>query len=314
VLRLAVVGAGVMGTNHARVARQVRDAVVTHIVDSDSERAGKLAQAVGATAAADIADVIDEIDAAVVAAPTPLHVDIATTLLRAGIHVLVEKPIAETVEQAQDLVDEAARAEVALHVGHVERFNPAVLELDNLVDGLIHIDIARVSPYSPRIRDGVVIDLMTHDLDLACALAGADVIDVAASLQSTRSDSEDLANVLLTFANGVTASLLASRIGQNKIRRVELTQRANFVSVDLLRQDVTVHRVDHSEYLSEEGARYRQTGVVEVPFLEHRGEPLYIELAHFVDSVTNGSPARVPGEAGVRALELARRVYAAAGG
>jgi predicted dehydrogenase len=158
------------------------------------------------------------------------------------------------------------------------------------------------------------MDLMTHDLDLACALAGSDVTNVKAVTRRIRSDTEDLASALLTFANGVTASLTASRVGQNKIRRLSITQRGSFVHVDLLRQDVTVNRVDHAEYLSGEGTRYRQSGVVEVPFLEHRGEPLYLELAHFVDCVANGGVPRVSGEDGVRALELAERVLASAAG
>ena len=111
----------------------------------------------------------------------------------------------------------------------------------------------------------------------------------------------------------VSAALTASRIGQNKIRTLSLTRETDFVSVDLLRQDVTINRVDHSEYLSDEGTRYRQTGVVEVPFLEHRGEPLYLELSHFVQSVQNGTTPRVSGIDGLRALELAMQVRVAAG-
>ena len=120
-------------------------------------------------------------------------------------------------------------------------------------------------------------------------------------------------SALVTFDNGVSASLTASRIGQTKIRTLALTREKDYVAVDLLRQDVTIHRVDHSEYLSDEGTRYRQTGVVELPFLEHRGEPLYLELSHFAQTVREGGQPRVSGRDGLRALDLAMRVRAAAG-
>lgn len=308
-LRLAVIGAGIMGANHARIGRQLRDASVTLVVDADPERAKVLARTCGAEASTDVADVTSGlVDAAVIACPTPLHAELATQVLAAGVPVLVEKPLAHDVDAAREIVELAEARGLTLMVGHVERFNPAVLELDNLVADLLHVDISRVSPYSPRVRDGVIADLMIHDADLALSLARSEVVGVSAVARTVRGDTEDLASALLTFANGVTASLTASRIGQNKIRQLTLTQQENFVTVDLLRQDVTVSRVDHSEYLSDEGRRYRQTGVIEVPFLEHRGEPLFIELEHFVSCVINAEQPRVSGRDGLAALELVQRI------
>lgn len=307
-LRLAIIGAGVMGANHARVARQIRDATVTHVVDADLVKARAVAAAHDAEVTTDVDDLTGRIDAAVVAAPSELHAELGVPLLKAGVAVLVEKPIAPSVAEAEQLVEAAAVGEAVLQVGHVERFNPAVLELDALVRDVVHVAAARISPYSPRIAEGVIFDLMIHDLDLVRSLVGSEVAEVSATARAVRSETEDLATALLTFTGGVTATLTASRIGQNKIRSLEITQRADFVAVDLLRQDVTVNRVDHVEYLSDEGARYRQTGVVELPFLEHRGEPLLLELSHFVECASTGATPRVSGLDGLRAVELARRI------
>lgn len=312
-LKFAIVGAGVMGTNHVRVARTIPDVDVAYVVDTDRDRAERLARTSGATATTDLSEVLGRVDCAVVASPSSQHVEHGLALLAGGTHLLVEKPIATTVEDAERLVAAADAAGVVLQVGHVERFNPAVLELDRLANGIVHIEAARIGPYSSRVEVGVVLDLMIHDLDIVSFLAAGKPIGVHATARRTRSATEDLVSALIEFDNGVSASLTASRIGQIKIRTLSLTRESDFVSVDLLRQDVTINRVDHSEYTSDEGTRYRQTGVVEVPFLENRGEPLQLEFAHFVDSVRNSTTPRVSGNDGLRALELAMQVRAAAG-
>lgn len=309
--RLGIVGTGIMGANHARIASMHRDVDLVAVVDPDLDRAVKLAESYGAAAFSDLDDCLDLVDCAIVATPTESHHPVAMALLAAGKHTLVEKPITSTVEQADDLIAAAATAGVILTVGHVERFNPAVLELDNLIRTPLHLTANRVSPYSARVTVGVVLDLMVHDLDIVAKLAGGAVRRVQASTLTVRSDSEDLATALVEFDNGVTATLTASRIGQQKIREITITQPDSFVTVDLLRQDVTINRVDHSEYLSSEGARYRQTGVVEIPFLEHRGEPLALELDEFISAIDAGRAPRVSGADGRAALQLALDVVAA---
>ena len=311
-MRLAIIGAGIMGTNHARIARGLRDATVAYVVDPDAERAGRLATAIGAEASTDIGDVLGHVDAAIVAVPSSLHRDIGLRLLKAGVPVLIEKPLATTVADAEALAETAESLGVILMVGHVERFNPAVLELDQLLGDVVHVAAARISPYSPRVRDGVVTDLMIHDLDVIRSIARCEVVDVSAMTMSVRSESADLASALLRFENGMTASLIASRVGQQKIRELRITQADRFVSVDLVRQDVTINRVEHSEFLSSEGARYRQSGVVEIPFLEAQGEPLLLELQEFVRAVSTGTPPKVGATDGVEALRLVERVEAAA--
>jgi predicted dehydrogenase len=312
VLDLAIIGAGIMGANHARLAQALRDASVTYVIDPDLERATQLAVSVGAKAAGDLGAVVDRVDAAVVAVPSSLHHPVGLELVKAGVHVLVEKPIAPTVIEAEELAEAAEVAGATLMVGHVERFNPAVLELDNLLDDVVHVSASRISPYSARIRESVIADLMIHDLDVVRSIARCDVVDVECMGMEVRSDTIDLASALLRFENGMTASLTASRVGQQKIRELRMTQPDRFVTVDLIRQDVTINRVQHSEFLSSEGARYRQSGVVEIPFLEHQGEPLLLELQEFVRAVTTGTPPRVTATDGVEAVRLVERIEAAA--
>ncbi len=310
-VRLAVIGAGVMGTNHARVASGLRDLELVAVLDPDHERAEKLAAAVGVTTVEHVRELPRLlVEAAVIATPTDQHAPVAHELIAAGIDVLVEKPIAPDVVTAQRLVDAAGEAGRVLMVGHVERFNPAVLELESVLDGTVHVEARRISAYSPRSRDDVVIDLMIHDLDLISMIAGGVAVEVMSVVRAPRSATPDIAVALLAFDSGVTASVTASRVGQNKIRQLDITQSDNYVVVDLLRQDLSVHRVDQSEYLSDHGRRYRQVGVVELPFLQQQGEPLALELTHFADCVRARSRPRTTGEDAIRALDLALRVAA----
>lgn len=311
-LRVAIVGAGVMGSNHARVAAAANGVTVTHIVDPDEQRASALAQHIGAAAVTSL-DAMDELpDAAIVAAPSHLHRAVAEKLAAQGVHLLVEKPLALSVADATAITEAARAGGVVLAVGHVERFNPAVLELPRLISEPIHVRATRISPYSARVGESVVLDLMIHDLDIVASMVGASVRDISAVAQTVRSTTHDLVSALVHFANGVTASISASRIGQNKDRELVVTQPDSVVTVDLLRQDITVAKMHHAEYTSDAGTRYRQSGVVEIPFLEHRGEPLALEHDDFYAAIRDRRQPLVTGEQGVAAVELALRVMAAA--
>lgn len=312
VVRVGVVGAGVMGANHARVARQLQRAGLAAVVDPDTERAASLAGD-SVLVAADLDDVLGVIDLAVVAVPTVAHAEIAQRCLDAGVHVLVEKPIASSVEAAEQLVRSARDAGLTLAVGHVERYNAAVHELQRHVTEPLHITATRVGAFSPRISDGVVHDLMIHDLDLVLALAGgeASVTSVSGVGRAIRSEREDIAYATISFDTGLTASFETSRLSQQKVRTIEVTEPDSMIVADLVRQDVTIHRMTRHEYLADDGVRYRQSSVVEIPFIERRGEPLHNELQDVVDSILAGTTPRVDGVAGMRALELADRVAAA---
>jgi predicted dehydrogenase len=307
-VRVGIVGAGIMGSNHARVLRAVPDAEVVIVADRDAEKGQRLADHIGASFESAVEALPGRVDAAIVATPTETHADIAVALLESGIDVLVEKPISPSVEEAKDLVSVARKHDRILMVGHVERFNPAVLELDRHLDGLIHIDVRRVGPFSPRIATDVVLDLMIHDVDLVNTLAGSELSTLSSLTRRVRAESEDIAMCMMTYANGVSATLTASRVSQGKQRQIELTQKSNVVVADLLRQQLTIHRVEHAEYVGEQGARYRQSGVIEIPYLEHQGEPLLLELQHFIDCVRNRTQPTVGGQEGLMALATALRI------
>lgn len=309
--RVAVVGAGVMGANHVRIAKALPGIDLVAVVDSDAERASAAA---GDASVATFAD-IDELvaagcaDAVVVAVPTPFHHGVVMAAIAAGLHVLVEKPIAGSLEEADEMIAAAEAAGVTLVVGHVERFNPVVLELAKLIEDPIHIEADRVGPFSDRVKDSVVLDLMIHDLDIVRMLAGAEVLDVTGIARSVRSPEIDLASVHVLFDNGTTATITASRLGQQKVRQIRVTQPDSHITADLIRQDIAVNRVAHVEYVAEGGTRYRQTGVVEVPYIETRGEPLALELEEFITAIEQGRPGLVDGAAGRSALELVQRVH-----
>ena len=312
-LRIGVIGCGVMGSNHARVAQQLGRARLAAVVDADTARAEVLAKPAGAIAASRIEDVLEHIDLAIIALPTALHLTAAMACIDAGVHMLIEKPIASTAEDGLKIVTAARAAGVMLAVGHIERFNAAIAELPRLLEAPVHFTATRVNPYSPRISDGVVHDLMIHDLDIVAWLAGPErtVVDVSGVSRTTRSDREDLAVATLRFDNGLTAMFETSRIAQQKVRSLEVVQEESVIVADLLRQDITIHRMSRTEYSTDDGVRYRQSSVIEVPFLDQRGEPLMRELEDVVSAVLDSRPPRVTGEDGLRAVQLADRVSAA---
>lgn len=309
-VRLAVVGAGIMGANHARVARHLPGVELVAVVDPDIERARAACGATSSRAVATVGEIVDDIDGAVIAVPTQFHTEAAIQLVEHGVHVLVEKPIAPTVADAEAIIAAAERAGVVLAVGHIERFNAAVSELPRMLEDPIHIQASRIGAYSARVADGVIFDLMIHDLDIVLSLLGdgVEAVDVSGVSRTVRSATEDVATATIRFSNDITATFNTSRLGQQKVRTIEITQLDSTIIADLVHRDVTIHRMSRQEYLSDEGTRYRQSSVVEIPFLETAGEPLQLELAHFVDCIRTGAAPRVDGRAGLRALALATRV------
>lgn len=313
-LRIAVVGAGVMGANHARIVTGSPIADLVAVVDQDRDRGTAAADRAGAAVLSSLDELFDDAhrpDAVVVATPTATHADLAARVLEAGLPVLVEKPIAATVPDAEALVALASDRELVLTVGHVERCNPVVRELLAHRDPILHVEAHRVGPFAARIPDSVVNDLMIHDLDIVRALVRSELVEVAGVAQSRRTDTEDMVTAVLGFENGATAAVTASRLGQQKIRQLQLTTEEAFVVGDLLRQDITVTRVQHTEYVSDDGSRYRQTASVEIPFLDNRGEPLGVQLDAFVRAITDGTPPAASGEDGVAALRMVEQVLAA---
>lgn len=301
-----------MGASHARVLTRLAGATLTLIVDSNADRAQRIAERFGARASTDIGNVAEHAVAAIVAVPTTAHVDVAVRLLESGLDVLVEKPLAPSSKEAMLIVEAAQRQDRILAVGHIERFNPVSLELMEIVQDPIFISARRTSPFDGRIQEGVITDLMVHDIDLVLALArDAALTRVAAESQFVRSDTDDLAVATIAFDSGMIAQLTASRISQEKVRSIDIVQRDCTIEADLLHQSIEVRRETTVAYVDEGGTRLRETTTVEIPYLDRRGEPLVAELDDFVAAVATRRRPMVDGVAGLRAIDVCERLLSA---
>jgi len=307
-LRGAVFGAGNMGRHHIRIMSQHPDVELVGIVDPDIERAQPLADQWGASVYASI-DEAPDIDVAIVVTPTQYHAEIALPLIEKGIHLLIEKPLAETPEVAQRIVDAAKEKGVILAVGHVERFNPAIKSLSSLSTDPKLISIERLSPYTPRIKDSVIYDLTVHDVDLACWLAKGNPEKVSASGARVFSDTIDAASTVIRFDNGCIATIQTSRVTQDKVRRITISEPERYFSADTLRQEVEIKREAEVSYRRDDNEiTFTQASVVEIPTLQKGGEPLRLEQDDFYDAVLNNRRPLVSGEDGLRAVELVEQI------
>ena len=242
--RLAVVGAGQFGKNHCRVVRESERVELCAIVDSDAARAAEAAALHQTQPLTDFRELYGKVDAAVVAVPTTSHEEVACGLMDAGIDVLVEKPIAPALDAATHMVDTAERRGRILQVGHLERFNPAVIELEKRATLPLFFEIHRLNIFSHRSLDvDVVLDLMIHDVDIILALTRAEPQEIRAAGIRILSGKVDIANVRLQFPNGCVANLTASRVSTERVRKLRLFQPQQYLSLDYGRQDLMVFSV-----------------------------------------------------------------------
>jgi predicted dehydrogenase len=300
-LRVGVVGVGHLGRHHARLLAATPGARLVGVADLDAERAAAASAATGAPACADHRALIGQVDAVSIAVPTVHHLAVARDFLQAGVHVLVEKPMTISLEEAAEMLALAERAGVTLAVGHTERFNPAVAAAIPLITAPRFIEVHRLSGFPERSLDiDVVFDVMIHDLDIVLAIDSSDVVSVDAVGVPVLSHKVDIANTRLRLASGCTVNLTASRISRDRVRKVRFFQRDSYVSVDYGDQELDVWRVT-----PQPGARPKIEGG---PVSVEKGEPLGLELADFVSAVRDGRAPRVTGAAGYRALALATRV------
>ena len=310
-VRVGVLGVGSMGRHHARVYAESPNAELVGVSDADEGNAAEVAREYD-TEALSTEDLLDAVDAVSVAVPSRYHLPVAMEALEAGVHTLVEKPLATTTADAEALVDAAAAAGVILQVGHIERFNPAVRTVSEFVEDLdlIAVDARRLGPPVENGRDvgdGVVLDLMIHDLDVLLSLVDSPVADVSAA----GSPDDQYVAATVGFENDVVGSLTASRVTQRKVRELTLTATDCIVTVDYIDRSVRIHRRTRPEFLVNDGdLRYRSEQVVERPTVDN-GEPLKKELESFLAAVQNGTDPIVSGEDGVAALALAKRVETA---
>ena len=299
-IRVAVIGAGDFGRNHARVYRQLDGVELVGIVDTDLDRARRVAAEFSTSALSGIESLPGGIDAASVVVPTREHARIGCRLLEQGIDVLVEKPMASSLAEADQLLTTAARNNRILQVGHLERFNPGVLAVLPLLNRPLYFEVHRLGVFSARSLDvDVVYDVMIHDLDILLAMVDSPVTGIHALGIPVVTDKVDIAHARLDFASGAVANLTASRVSVDRVRKLRFFQHQEYISVDYARQDVLRIRV------LQPGPQ-PQFDFEQVPIQQE--EPLLGELRAFVNSVRNRTTPLVDGAAGRRALELADRV------
>ena len=300
-LRVAVIGVGHLGKHHARILAALPGATLVAVVDTNQARAAEIAAAHGSRAAFDYRELLGQVDAVTVAVPTELHRDIARPFLEAGVPVLVEKPMARTLAEADQLIAAAADAGVVLAVGHTERFNPALAAARALITDPRFIEVHRLGTFPERSLDiDVVFDLMIHDLDVVLSLVDSDVESLEAVGVPVITNRVDIANARLRFANGCIVNLTASRISRDRVRKIRFFQPSAYVSIDYATQKLEVYRLVKDG----EAAATIQGGEMQVP----TEEPLKLEIADFVDAIVSRRAPRVPGEAGRRALSLAQAI------
>jgi UDP-N-acetylglucosamine 3-dehydrogenase len=299
-LRVGVVGVGIMGSNHARVFADLPGVRLAGIADPDLRQREFVAGALECTGHADVDGLLDEgVDAVTIAAPTHLHRDLAVACINRGVHVLVEKPIASSVEEGRAIIAAARRAGVALMIGHVERFNPAVEAIKDALRGedILSIAITRVGPFPPRMSNvGVVIDLAVHDIDLIRWFTDSEIVDVQPQVRSAVADREDIALLQFRTASGVLAHINTNWLTPFKARSVTVATKNKYITGDLLTRQVT------------ECFGFQPDGSYSMRHLSvGHAEPLRAELQAFCSAIRGASEPAVTGEEGVGALEIAIR-------
>jgi len=300
-VRVGVVGIGSMGLNHARIYSELPQTELIGVVDIQEARGRQCSARFNTTYFESYHGLFDKVDAVNIVVPTSLHYPVAMEFLKRGVHVLVEKPIAVDLVQAKRLVDYSKRHNLVLQVGHLERFNPAVMKLRDIMGQPIMMECSRRScPTNRNLDVGVVWDLMIHDLDILIHLVNSPVQDISANGVSVYSDYEDIAQVQLRFQNGVMASLVASRNSGNRVRSLQVTEKTGrTLSLDFIDQTLAILRP---------GLDGRPIPPENVHV--EKEELLRLELNHFAECVAMHKTPMVTGEDGKRALELAMQVLA----
>jgi predicted dehydrogenase len=299
-IRAAVVGVGYLGRFHAQKYASLPNVELVGVADSDQGRAAEIAAELGTKAFTDYRDLAGAVDLVSVVVPTSMHHEVGSFFLQNGIHLLIEKPVTTTLEEARDLIAIAGRNRLVLQVGHLERFNPALAAVRDRIARPGFIDAVRVAPYKPRGTDvSVVLDLMVHDLDLVSTLVGSEIVSISASGATVYSPEPDIANARIEFKNGAVANLTASRISLNSERKLQIFQEDAYITVDFQNRKASIFRKGEGE--SAPGVPAVSIQEIDVP----QRDQILAEIEAFVASVTNGEPVVVTGEDGLRALETA---------
>ncbi len=317
-LNLGVIGLGHLGSLHTKMLSSAGGATLTGVFDTDAGRCAEIAGMYGVVACSTLNELLGIVDAVSIATPTSNHFATASIAIERGKHVFLEKPITETVQQAKDLNALAARRNVIIQVGHIERFNPAIVAVDTLDIAPLFVESHRLAQFNPRGTDvTVVLDLMIHDIDIILSLVKSEVTSIDASGLAVVSDTADIANARLKFANGCVANITASRISQNRMRKMRLFQRSAYISIDFLQGQSEVFRlVDATDGdvtptfmlgMIEQG-KVKRNIIFEQPPAPKDHNPLQYELQLFVNCASTNTPPIVDGFAAQQALEVAEEI------
>jgi len=296
-LKIGVVGVGHLGSQHARVLAEIEESELVGVYDIDRERAKAVGERYGVAAFSSLEELLGETEAVSCAVPTESHYEVAREVLRTGRHLFLEKPMARTVKEAEELLDLAVKGGLKFQIGHIERFNPAVLRAQEFIKDPKFVEAHRLAPYNPRGTDvDVVLDLMIHDLDLLLHFMGKYPVKVDAVGVPVLTDKVDIANVRLEFEGGEIANVTASRVSVEKLRKIRLFQKDTYISIDYLNKSIDLYRKRNGE-------------IVPFPLEVDRSlEPLKLELRAFVRSVLEDRTPPVSAEEGILAQRLAEEV------
>lgn len=311
-LRLGVIGVGRMGLHHCRVINSIRSTKLVGVFDIDQERSRNVARRHDTESFSDLQSLLAAVDAVSIATPTNTHLPIARECVACGVHMLIEKPLAETPDKAQELVKLANESKLTIQVGHIERFNPAYRELKLLLEDsrILIVDFRRLSAYPGSNTDvDVVYDLMVHDIDMMMDLIGREPSRLRASGLTAFSGKIDHASVLVEFHGGPLVTLNTSRLTEEKIRRIEVTTPNAFIVADLLDKKVSINRRTIGEYLNinSQSVKYRHESLVE-RILVPPVEPLLLQVQHFIHCIQNQEQPFVTVQDGWKAIDFVRMV------
>jgi predicted dehydrogenase len=297
-LRAGVIGVGYLGQYHAQKYAELDGVEIAGVADVDTARAREIAARLNTRAHADYKTLIAKLDLVSIAVPTEMHYAVARDCLNAGVHILVEKPVTETIEQADELIALAQKNECVFQVGHLERFNPALTALTGILDSPRFIESHRMAPFKPRGLDvNVVLDLMIHDIDVILNMVKSPLAEVRAMGAAILTEEVDIANARMEFANGCVANVTASRVSRDSLRKIRVFQSAEYFSIDFLEREIVIVR---------KGREAGQFDIENATFAQE--DALKNEIRAFVDAVRNGTPPLVSGEDGKRALEVALNI------
>jgi len=303
VIKCAVVGVGYLGRFHAQKYKMLPNVELIGVCDLNHEACDKVAQELDVTAYYDYKDLFGKVDAISIAATTNKHYAIARECITQGIHVLIEKPITETVEQANELIDLAKKYQVKLQVGHLERFNAARLALDEHLDNPLFIESQRLAPFNPRGTDvNVILDVMIHDIDLIQSIVNSPIAHIDAQGAPILSSSIDIANARITFANHCVANVTASRISYKTDRKTRIFQQNSYISIDYHNKQFAIFQKGEGEMFPGIPEITRHQSVFD------KGDALFEEIKAFITCIDQNTQPLVTGEAGRDALETAAKI------